>query len=147
MNIREILLKDRQKVFDMTRIFYNSPAVFGEISDEIIYKNIDNCIGNSLYIKCFIFEKNDEIIGYAMTANSYSTEYGGLCVWIEDIYILPEHTGLGISKIFFEYIEGLYKNSAVRFRLEVEENNINAIKSYEKNGFKRLNYIEMTKEK
>ena len=30
------------------------------------------------------------IMGYSMVAHSYSTECGGNCVWVEDIYIKPD---------------------------------------------------------
>lgn len=146
MIIREILPKDKQKVYEITRVFYNSPAVFGQIPDEVILKNIDNCISDYPYVEGFVIEECDEIIGYSMIAKSYSTEYGGLCIWIEDICLLEQCRGKGVASKVFQHIEGLYSGVAVRYRLEVEENNENAIKAYKKNGFNRLNYIQMTKE-
>lgn len=145
MEIREITAKDKAEIYKMIRVFYNSEAVFGDISDEIIYQNIDNCINKNAYIEGYVFEENLQIIGYSLVAKSYSTEYGGMCVWIEDVYLKPEYTGKGMFSKFFSYIEQKYQGKAVRIRLEVEENNQNAIKSYTKNGFKKLDYIEMTK--
>ena len=58
-----------------------------------------------------------------MVAKSYSTEYGGMCVWVEDLYMKEEARGLGIGTAFFRFLDEKYKDQAVRFRLEVEEDN------------------------
>lgn len=143
--IRKFLEKDFDDIYKLMRDFYDSPAVLSDISDEIITRNIENSINSSPYVEGFVFEENDEILGYGMISKSYSSEYGGLCIWFEDIYLKPSHTGKGIGSKFFVFVENLYKDAAVRFRLEVEENNTQAINLYEKCNFKRLEYVEMTK--
>lgn len=143
--IRKFKENDFEIICKLMRDFYDSPAVFGKISDEIISRNVKNCINNSAYVEGFVFEENNEILGYSLVSKGYSSEYGGLCIWFEDIYIKSEHTGKGIGSKFFEFAEDLYKDTAVRYRLEVEENNEKAISLYKKRGFKRLDYVEMTK--
>lgn len=85
-----------------------------------------------------------------MLAKSYSTEYAGICIWIEDLYIKPEYRSLGLGTQFFEFVNNKYDSSsaaaAVRFRLEVEPSNKQAIHIYKKCGYNELPYIEMTKE-
>lgn len=144
--IRKIEKKDTKYVFKMMREFYNSPAVITKSPDEILKKDIADCIGDMPFIEGYVFEENNTIIGYSMIAKSYSTEFGGICIWIEDIYIEPEHRRKGISTRFFKYIEKVYGNIAVRYRLEAEEENKSAVLSYKKNGFSVLPYIQMTKE-
>ncbi len=89
--------------------------------------------------------EEDNLAGYGMIAKSYSTEFGGLCIWIEDLYIEPEYRGMGIGTQFFQHIEETYRGKAVRYCLEVAADNENAIKVYEKNGFERVGYVEMMK--
>lgn len=144
--IRKIEKKDTENVFKMMREFYNSPAVITKSSDEILKKDIADCISDMPFIEGYVFEENNTIIGYSMIAKSYSTEFGGICIWIEDIYIMPEHRGNGIATRFFKYIEKIYCNIAVRYRLEAEKENKNAVLLYKKNGFSVLPYIQMTKE-
>ncbi len=144
--IRKIDAKDAEAVFKMMREFYDSPAVITKSSDDILKKDIADCIGDSPFIEGYVFEENNMIIGYSMIAKSYSTEFGGICIWIEDLYIKPEHRRKGISTRFFKYIEKVYGKIAVRYRLEAEEENKNAVLSYKKNGFSVLPYIQMTKE-
>ncbi len=143
LNIRGMQKSDKQAVLDMMRDFYSSPAVFTNGSDEIFINDIENCIGACPFLDGWIFDENGEILGYAMTAKSYSTEFGKPCVWIEDIYIKKEHRGKGIGTKFFAFAEKQYKNCLLR--LEVEEENTAAVKLYEKSGFDVLPYMEMKK--
>ena len=103
-------------------------------------------VGDCPYIEGYIFEENDRILGYSMVAKSYSTEYGGICVWVEDLYMKEEARGLGIGTAFFSFLDEKYKDQAVRFRLEVEEENERAVAVYKKAGYHPLPYMQMTKE-
>ena len=146
MNIREMKQEDTQQVLDMMRIFYDSPAVIHKAPDEILLRDIEDSIGDNPYIEGYVLEENGTVAGYSMLARSYSTEYGGLCVWIEDIYIKPEYQGHGMGAQFFEYIHDLYKDKAVRFRLEAEEDNVNAVRLYKRCGYSELPYMQLTRE-
>ncbi len=142
--IRAMQENDRNEVIEMMRVFYASPAVFSNGSDEIFISDFDNCIGNSPYLEGFIFENSGTVQGYAMIAKSFSTEFGKPCIWIEDIYIRDEFRNCGIGSRFFRYIEEKYTD--VIFRLEVEEENKRAVHVYRKNGFDEFPYMEMKKE-
>lgn len=145
MLIRKMKQTDKDEVFQMMRVFYDSPAVFHTSSDAVLLRDIEDCISEMPFIEGYIFEENDTILGYAMTALCYTTEYGGVCVWLEDLYIKPEYRNLGIGSKFFAFMEQTYPN-AVRFKLEVEQENENAIATYKKNGYGISPYFEMTKE-
>lgn len=142
--IRAMQENDRNEVIEMMRVFYASPAVFSNGSDEIFISDFDNCISNSPYLEGFIFENSGTVQGYAMIAKSFSTEFGKPCIWIEDIYIRDEFRGCGIGSRFFRYLEEKYTD--VIFRLEVEEENKRAVHVYRKSGFDELPYMEMKKE-
>ena len=78
-----------------------------------------------------------------MVAKSYSTEFGKPCFWIEDLYLLENYRGKKIGEQFFNFVFDRYKNGI--FRLEVEKENENAVKLYERCGFNYLPYLEMKK--
>ncbi len=143
MMIRKMVRDDKNIVMDMMRVFYASPAVLSNGSEEIFEADIENCVNDIPYLEGFIFEEDDEILGYGMIAKSFSTEFGKPCIWIEDLYLKPEYRGRGIGTMFFEYLEQTYTDCI--FRLEVEEENERAIHVYEKNGFAVLPYMEMKK--
>ena len=134
---------DRSEVLCMMRSFYTSPAVLTDGSEEIYSADIDNCVSDSPYLEGYIFEGESDILGYAMVAKSFSTEFGRACIWIEDIYLKEEYRNQGIGSGFFRFIENKYPGAI--FRLEAEEENERAIHVYEKAGFDVLPYVEMIK--
>ena len=141
--IRNITILDTDAVLEMMREFYSSPAVFTSGSDEIFISDIENCINNSDYLEGYIIEKSDGIQGYAMIAKSFSTEFGKPCIWIEDLYIKEQYRGMGLGKMFLDFITEKYTGCI--FRLEVEKENEGAVGLYEKCGFDFLPYLEMKK--
>lgn len=145
MLIREITQADKEEVLKMMRVFYDSPAVFHTSSDEVLIRDIDDCIGDMPLVKGFVFEDGNILLGYAMISFSYTTEYGGMCVWLEDLYVKPDYRNNNIATSFFRFIEDKYPD-AVRFKLEVEQENEVAIATYKKNGYGISPYFEMTKE-
>ena len=141
--IRKMQEADRGAVLDMMRVFYASPAVLSNGSEEIFHRDIDNCVSSCPYLEGYLFLEGSSIQGYAMVAKSFSTEFGRPCIWIEDLYIQPDCRGLGIGSRFFQFLEETYPDTVLR--LEVEEENARAVKVYEKCGFDELPYMEMKK--
>ena len=86
ISIRELTADDKAEVMAMMREFYDSPAVIHKSSDSILEKDFDDCISDMPFLRGFMLEFNGEAAGYAMTALGYTTEYGGICVWLEDLY-------------------------------------------------------------
>ena len=142
-SIRNMKEEDRSAVLEMMRVFYSSPAVLSNGSEEIFKADVDNCVSGSPYLEGYMFDAEGNILGYGMLAKSFSTEFGKRCIWIEDLYIKEEYRGLGIGSAFFKLVEEKYPDSI--FRLEVEEENERAISVYKKNGFEILPYMEMKK--
>lgn len=144
MKIRKMTESDRVAVVEMMRTFYHSPAVWTNGSEEIYNNDITACVSDNPYAEGFIFEEETKILGYGMIAKSFSTEFGKLCIWIEDLYLKEEYRGKGIGSSFFAYLEKEYPNTIMR--LEVEEDNTRAVAVYRKNGYEELPYMEMKKE-
>ena len=143
ITIRNINQTDTAEITDMMRVFYASPAVLTNGSEEIFRTDIENCIGENPYLEGFVFTEDEAILGYAMLAKSFSTEYAKPCIWIEDIYIKPEHRGKGIGKLFFAELEKRFPDSVLK--LEVEKENHGARRMYERCGHQTVHYTEMKK--
>lgn len=141
--IRSIEEKDRPLVLEMMEVFYASDAVLSNGSREIFEADLDACLCQSPYLEGYVFEENGILQGYAMVAKSFSTEYGRPCIWIEDLYLRQDCRGQGIGSGFLRYIEEKYPKALLR--LEVEEENAQAVHTYEKAGFQILPYMEMKK--
>jgi ribosomal protein S18 acetylase RimI-like enzyme len=136
--------EDKPRVMEMMRTFYASPAVSTNGSEEIFSNDIDHCVGESPYAQGYVFEDSAGILGYAMLAKSYSTEFGKDCIWIEDLYIREAFRGLGLGSRFFDFLSKEYTDCI--FRLEVEADNAPAVHLYKKCGFTVLPYVEMKKD-
>ena len=139
--IRPMLREDAPYVIDMMRVFYASPAVLSNGSEEIFRNDVENCVNDSPYLEGYIIEDGHKILGYGMVAKSFSTEFGKPCMWIEDLYLKEEARGLGLGSKFLHFVAEKYPEAILR--LEVEEENERAIKTYRKCGFEVLPYMEM----
>ncbi len=141
--IRPMTERDKAAVLDMMRVFYASPAVLSNGSDEIFARDFANCISDCPYLEGYIMEDTGGIRGYAMIAKSFSTEFGKPCIWIEDLYIREDSRGRGIGRQFLAFITEQYRGSV--FRLEAEAENEGAVRLYRSFGFEVLPYLEMKK--
>ncbi len=172
--MRDMRKRDREEVLEMMRAFYSSEAVLSNGSDEIFNRDINECISESPYAEGFVFEARQEdeessgdsgnpetpdvnnpgndhtssgkkLLGYAMIAHSFSTEYGKRCIWIEDLYLKEEARGLGLASAFLEFIRKEYPDAL--HRLEAENENGHAMEVYRHQGFSELPYVEMVRDK
>ena len=151
--IRPMQAADREEVLAMMRVFYDSPALLTSVPDEVLVRDVDACLSDSPYVEGLILEslcpdsaeaadgQAAVIAGYSMLAKSFSTEFGGPCIWIEDLYLKPEYRSKGAGSILLAYVKDNY--DAVITRLEVETENVNAVAAYRKAGYGVLGYTEM----
>lgn len=143
MEIRKMVPADREQVLTMMRVFYASPAVLSNGSEEIFRADVDACVGDNPFLEGYVFEENGMLLGYGMLAKSFSTEFGKPCVWIEDLYLQENARGRGFGTAFLQFVAKKYP--AAILRLEAEEENHRAITTYHKNGFTVLPYTELIK--
>ncbi len=141
--IRKMRVSDREKVVSMMDTFYRSDAVFTNGSAEIFNRDFEECLKESSLLDGYVFEKDGEILGYAMLAHGFSTEFARPVLWVEDLYVLPDHRNKGIGAKFLRFAEE--ENPGALLRLEVETQNRHACHVYEKAGFDVLPYVEMKK--
>lgn len=144
VKIRKMARSDKEEVLKMMKVFYESEAVLSNGSKEIFENDFLYATNDSPFLEGYIFENDNQVIGYSLLAKSFSTEYGLPCIWIEDLYLKEEYRNQKIGSTFLEYIDKKYPNHILR--LEAEESNELALHVYKKNGFKVLPYIELKKE-
>ena len=138
--IRLMKEQDKNEVIKMMTVFYASEAVSTNGSREIFESDFNNCINSCPYLEGYVFEENDNICGYAMVAKSFSTEFGKPCIWIEDLYIKEEYRHKKLGSLFFDFLKDNYKDTIQR--LEVDKQNVFAIKAYKKNNFDEVDYLQ-----
>lgn len=83
---------------------------------------------------CFVYIHNEQIIGIALYYISYST-WKGRCLYLEDLYVQPEHRRLGAGqKLFAVLMEEAKELGVKRMDWQVLEWNEPAISFYKKIG-------------
>lgn len=145
MTIRKLEQRDFEPVLSMMKVFYASDALLVHPDDRVLARTLRDAIADGPYVTGYGFELDGWLAGYGMVSRSYSTETGGLCLWIEDIYIQPEFRGRGIGTAFLRFVEEQGKGTAVRLRLEAEPENEKAISVYQNAGFEVLGYTQLVK--
>jgi len=142
--VRKATTNDKAKYIKMATTFYNSNATAHPVPLDFITETFDTLLSCNIYGDIFVYEENNELLGYLLTAKSWSQEGGGVVCWIEEIYIENDHRGKGIGTKMLRYV--LENIVAERFRLEVEPENLGAVKLYKSLGFEFMDYNSMVKE-
>lgn len=139
--MRRITPDDRALYLRMAHDFYRSEAVLHPVPDDHLARAFDEMMRSEDYLLGLIFEMDNAPAGYALLAKTYSQEAGGPCVWIDEIYILPEFRCRGLGKAFFAQLCAIAP--AARYRLEIEPDNLRAERLYKSAGFKELGYKQL----
>lgn len=139
-------LKDREILAALIDEFYHSDGVLHPIPKAYIQRTLDALFTGNPFIKAYMIEKNHEIAGYALLALTWSNEGGGLTLWIEELYILPQFQGQGLGKAFFHFLHQEWDGKIARFRLETEPGNEKAHRLYEELGYEAFPYLQMIRE-
>ena len=144
--IRSICSADRELYISMAESFYSSEAVCHSIPRGHIEAAFDEMMRSDVYMEGFILYCGEEPAGYANIAKTFSCEGGGLTVWIEEIFVLPDHRSKGLGSELFGFLENRFGNSLARMRLELTDSNADAGRLYGRLGFEPLDYRQMLKE-
>ena len=145
MHIRKIQKKDYDTVLNMMKVFYASDALVIHPEVEVLERTLRCAVEDQGLVDGFVFDTGDALAGYGMVTKCFSTEVGGICIWIEDIYIEPQYPGKGLGGSFLAFVEERYRGEAVRLRLEAEPENARAMVAYRKAGFRELAYTQLYK--
>ena len=144
--IRDITKADRNLYLLFAQAFYSMGAVAHPIPRSHLVATFEQLMESDTYAKAYMIESCGKPVGYALTAKTFSQEAGGYVVWIEELFILPEHRHKGLATEFFKFVKETIEPTVARVRLEVTEHNKEAISLYEKQGFTFLNYKQMVKD-
>ena len=83
-------------------------------------------------VEALICELDGEPIGFAVYFHNYSTWMGKLGLFLEDLYVSPEHRGVGAGKLLLQHLARIaVERDCGRFEWNVLDWNEPAIKFYE----------------
>ncbi|MBR3844433.1 MAG: GNAT family N-acetyltransferase, partial [Clostridia bacterium] len=96
--IRTITKEDKNIFLILAKAFYSSPAVAHKVPTLHHMVTFEQLMKNNTYADGYMTEHSGKVVGYALTAKTFSQEAGGMVVWIEELFILPEYRNKGLGK-------------------------------------------------
>jgi len=98
---------------------------------------VDSLFGAGAKARALICQAGGQPIGYAVYFYNYSTWLGRNGIYLEDLYVSPEHRGSGAGKALLQHIARLaVAEGCGRFEWSVLDWNEPAIRFYEAAGAK-----------
>ena len=89
---------------------------------------------DSKICEAIIAEADDHVIGFAIYYTSYST-WKGPCMYLEDLYVVPEARGTGAGGKLFDRVVAIAKErNYARMDWQILDWNTSAIEFYKKRG-------------
>ncbi len=141
---RDITPADEAIFLSFSEQFYQSSAVLHPIPPAYHRQTFQELMRSDEYLHCYLFECDGTPVGYALTNKTFSHETGGVVLWLEELFLLPEYRSHGYGRAMFHYLEQV--TGAARIRIEVEPDNTRALALYRKLGYQPLGYLQMYKD-
>jgi len=82
-----------------------------------------------------LFNDGQSVHGYSILIPFWSNEYGGVVLFVDELYVVAQSRGRGIGRGLFEFIARERPFDAVAVFLEVSPTNQRAQKLYQSLGF------------
>ena len=134
ISIREATIEDSQIILKFIKNLAAYEKAEHEVTAEV--KDIqESMFGKGSTVKALICCKEDVPIGYAVYFYNYSTWQGRKGLYLEDLYIMPEHQGNGAGHQVLKYLaQKAVSENCGRFEWSVLDWNEPAIRFYQSIG-------------
>jgi len=104
--------------------------------DTIFINTFREALNNPELITMFLFELEEEIVGFANLMTIYSVWAHGKALVLDDLYIREEYRGKGLGKEAMEFFVAYARNNGYkRLQFQSELSNPGAMAFYKKIGF------------
>ena len=113
-------------------------ADYEKLSDQVVVNEAqlrEHLFGPRPYAEVLLAEEAGRVVGYALFFHTYSTFLGRPSLYLEDLFVLPEHRGRGHGKGLLARLARLaVERGCGRFEWMVLDWNTPAIQFYESLG-------------
>lgn len=88
---------------------------------------------------------SQKVVGMLMTTQEWSEWRAGVILWIQSVYVVPEHRRKGLFRLMYEHLKGIAMSSeeVQGIRLYVESTNETAMRTYCRLGMEEEHYRMM----
>jgi GNAT superfamily N-acetyltransferase len=125
----------------------DAPTLFGLIQDLAIYEKLSHQVvgnvqqlashlgGDRPLVEAILVEQSEQALGFALFFHNYSTFLTQPGIYLEDLFVLPDHRRRGIGKALITHLAKLaVERNCGRLEWSVLDWNEPAIAFYEKMG-------------
>lgn len=96
---------------------------------------IAHLLANPSHGRIVLFMQDSTLSGYALLVPYWSNEFGGVLLFVDEVFVIPAARNRGIARKFFQVVTQQKPFAAVALALEVSPANRRARALYESLGF------------
>ena len=137
IEIRDAIENDSAQIL----MFIKELASYENAIEEVVAEEKDireSVFGSNSNVRALICTLDEKPIGFAVYFYNYSTWQGRKGLYLEDLYVSPEHRGVGAGKELLQYLAKIAVSQGCgRFEWSVLDWNEPAIKFYDSIGAKQ----------
>jgi GNAT superfamily N-acetyltransferase len=131
-------LRLRDQVAAMMRCLYEEDRGDFEVDHSRFAAGVEHLVAHPSVGQIVLFADGGEVRGYALLVPYWSNEFGGILLFVDELFVLPEFRSQGIGRSFFGYLDRVRPFEPVAFGLGVNPGNARARRLYESLGFEAL---------
>jgi GNAT superfamily N-acetyltransferase len=113
-------------------------AEYERLGHEVVFREEDlreSLFGSRRYAEVVLAEEDGETVGFALFFHTFSTFLGKPGLYLEDLFVLPQHRGKGHGEALLRHLAKLTLDRGCgRFEWSVLDWNADAIRFYERIG-------------
>lgn len=133
-DILKASLSDIPQLSQMMRDFYAIDLY--PFDEKLTVANFQKFMSEEKYGACFKIISEGSIAGYTILLRTFSFEFGGEILFLDELYVKPEFQGKALGKKALEFVKRYsVENQFKAVLLEIENHNERARKLYEQYGF------------
>jgi GNAT superfamily N-acetyltransferase len=139
--IKMQILTAEPKDIPIIRRLIEALADYEKLREECIItdEDLDNWLFKTPKAKAVVCWQQGEPVGFALYFNNFSTFKGKPGIYLEDLFVKPEHRGKGYGKALLKYLaKEAVDNGYARFEWSVLDWNQPSIDFYESVGAKLM---------
>ena len=132
---RPALLEDLDTLLDLMADFYGESDY--DLDRGLSRRALESLIGNPSLGAVWLLQYDGLSAGYVVLAVCFSMEHGGLCAYVDDLFVRSEFRGRGLGSPSMEALFAECRQRDVRsIHVEVGRGNSQAKKFYGRFGFR-----------